>query len=140
MRKIYIILFLLIIILAGLSIYLQRHTSIDNILTVQYKNASKTITFDALEKMKHETIHSLKGKNMPAIKLGDIIKLLAKDGIAKAVLKSKDGMSITLDKKDISNAYLMPQEKNNQRYYRLAIPSDEFGQRWLKYINVIVIN
>jgi len=139
MRKIYIILFLLIIILAGLSIYLQKHTTAENVLTLQYKGATKAIKFSSLEKMKHKTIANLKGKTVSAIKLDSIIGLLVKDAPTKAVLKSKDGMSITLDEKDISNAYLVPREKNDQKYYRLAIPSDEFGQRWLKYITVIVI-
>ena len=139
MKKIYLLLFVLIVILAGLSLYLHKNVGNENTLTLKYKDKVLSVKFEAIEKLPHTTITDLKGKTVSAVKLSDIINLVTGNTVSAASLKSKDGMILPLDGKDIPNAYLVLKEKKGEKYYRLAIPSDEFGQRWLKYIVTIIV-
>ena len=139
MKKIYFILFVLIAILAGLSLHLHKNIGNDNTLTLKYKDKIMSVKFETIEKMKHTPITDLKGKTISAVKLSGIINLVTENTVSEASLKSKDGMILQLGGKDIPNAYLVLKEKKGEKYYRLAIPNDEFGQRWLKYIVTIIV-
>jgi len=139
MKKIYLILFILIVILAGLSLFLHKNIGNDNTLTLKYKDKIMSVKFETIEKMKHTPVTDFKGKTISAVKLSDIINLVTENSVAEASLKSKDGIILQLDGKDIPKAYLVLKEKKGEKYYRLAIPSDKFGQRWLKYIVTIIV-
>ena len=139
--KIIRIVLLVLIAIMGILIFVNKNTSesSDKIITLKYKNKTVNISYNILNKMKNYNITDSKGKKYTGIKLQELLQTITKNRINKVVLLSKDGIKIDLEASEIPNSYLVQQIKNGERYYRLAIPSDEFKQRWLKYIVKISI-
>ena len=71
-----------------------------------------------------------------------LVSLLQKNGISdykSLILFSEDGGSLHLKKDDIANAYLIWLDDTEKPNLRLIISTDEFGQRWMKYLTAIEI-
>lgn len=137
MKKTLIILIGLIIILIGLSLLMKKNAHKEKAIVLKINNRQKIIKFSKLQKLPHKKIVTQKGKTYQGIKLGDVINLQTNDKISSVKIVSSDGMSIKLTK-DIQNAYLVFIKDKN--YYRLVIPTDDFSQRWIKYISEIILH
>ncbi|MDD3051519.1 MAG: hypothetical protein PHR06_10280 [Candidatus Cloacimonetes bacterium] len=52
---------------------------------------------------------------------------------------SRDGGKILIKSDELSNMYLTESDNETESYIRLIIPTDPFANRWLKYVEKIVI-
>lgn len=64
--------------------------------------------------------------------------LLAKEiqpnKFSNMIFHSADGGSLAVDISELDHLYLVEEIQAEKKYLRLIIPSDNFSQRWLKYL------
>ena len=134
--KIVRITLLILVIILGILLFINKknipQTSNNNI-KLSFKDKSININYNFLQKLPHQEIFDREGNKFNGIKLTNIIKIIKKDNIKQIECISKDGMSVKL--KNFDTSYLVLYKD----FYRLVIPTDEFRQRWLKYITEIRI-
>jgi len=136
MKKILTVLFILIVFLIGLIFYWnstnKRTSGIEIIIS------HKIYYLKDLNKYKPEQISTCKGE-LTGYNVKSILNSLSLSNNDFAVIDfiSKDGGKISIHQKELDDLYLTIQTQNNQNYFRLVIPSDEFNQRWLKYVTKI---
>ncbi len=134
MKKIVIVLIVLISVLVAISIYWQNISpKIDGLEIVISGNSFK---FSATElyQLKQEQIITIRGDEFVGWKLLDLLALADSADLQEIKLFSRDGGSLKLNATEISSGYIIVAGKKGEKFYRLIIPTDEFGQRWMKYI------
>lgn len=109
-------------------------------LTVQINNKSIVFKSNELTKLNPAELSELK-KNQKAYALSDLLNYLkiSVKSNQSIEFKSVDNASQKISANDINKTWLVTEEKKDKKYYRLMIPSDPFHQRWIKYINTIII-
>ncbi len=134
------ILLILLIIVLAIMIWLNKKSTIeDNLIMVDIKGKIAKISYERLDAYKHYKISDNKDKEYSAVKIIDLLSDKYKGKISNIEIISQDGMKISLKEDEIKNSYLIKIEKNDKKYYRLAIPNDQYKQRWLKYVSKIVV-
>lgn len=140
MKKILIVLFILVVLLTALSLFWKSKNADSQGITIIGND--KTETKISLSSYRSNLIETTRGDTIKCWSLTEILKVnhVVFDQIKNISLQSKDGGKITLQNSEISSSYLTEERKKNETYYRLIIPTDQFPQRWLKYINQIEID
>ena len=140
MKKIVLILTSLIIILAVLLAIWHKNVDSATGITITIDNNEKIISYSALEKMSKTSFKTSRGDEYSGYKLIEILKDFDPQNIRYLILHSKDSGSLRLNKEDYHNAYLIWQSDSERPSLRLIISTDEFGQRWMKYLISIEIH
>jgi len=136
MKKIFFILSILIIILLSLS-YFQKSRNIHKEgIEISYTDQSRFIPYSEILSFEKSNFSTNSNHEMNGY---DLVKTLEALDIpvnieSEFVFYSKDGGTLKLVKKQNETFYLIFQEGTDGQYIRLVIPSDEFSQRWIKYI------
>lgn len=141
MKKIFIILIVLIIVLLSLSYFQKSRSSKKEGIELVYKDHSKFLSYSKLLSLEKSNFSTKQDHEMNGY---DLVKTLEAIDIPTSietefVFHSQDGGTLTLTKKQNETFYLVFQEGADGQYIRLVIPSDEFSQRWIKYITSIEI-
>lgn len=140
MKKIVIALLILIAVLIALSLYWQSISPEVNGLEIANNGEIKIITGRTLGQLKQDSFTTARGDEYSGWKLSNILNLEKIEIPEQLTLFSRDGGSLKINAEETSAAYIVTVSKNEENYYRLIIPTDEFGQRWIKYITKISIS
>lgn len=132
MKKILITLLVLFILLAALILLRQNEAAPG--LKIISTAKEQIITFEEIESLAKYDFNTLRGQTYQGWLLTDILTLAGITNYSDLILRSVDGAKINLTKELISESVLIRTEENDTSYFRLIIPSDEFGQRWMKYL------
>jgi len=139
MKKILIALLILVAALIALSYYWQATSAEIDGLEIELMGKVSNITGREMAQLKLDSFKSARGDEFTGWKLSNILNLAKADIPEELTLFSKDGGSLKLNTAEAQAAYIVTGSKNGETYFRLIIPTDEFGQRWLKYITKISI-
>lgn len=140
MKKIVIILLSLIVTLAILLSIWHRNMEPAAGLTIKTDEKNKLISYSALDKMSKISFETKRGNEYSGYSLSNILKKYDWQNIEYLILYSEDSGSLRLNKEDHQNAYLIWQSDSEKPSLRLIISTDEFGQRWMKYLTTIEIH
>ena len=137
MKKIGILLVILIVILYGLSFCWRNKISKTEGIEINFKGEKFNI--NDFSNFTFETIKTNRGDEYSGFSINEIFNFLEIDpkDINEVRFSSKDGAYISFSKEMFSSIYLTFQEKD--KFFRLIIPIDKYGERWLKYITTIEI-
>lgn len=141
MKKIFIILVILILILLALTIYQKSKVTDEDGIKITYKDQETFLTYSKIRLNKQISFTTNRGDKFNGFDFDDILKSL-KIPInieTEYILHSKDGGTLNLIKKENETFYLVFQEDANGQFIRLVVPTDEFSQRWIKYLVEIEI-
>ena len=139
MKKIYFTLSILIIALIALSIFWKSSQNVDNGITIQFSETTKYFSFRQLQKIEHKPILTIEDREFSGFKLAVLLTDIPLDETKLAIFSSKDGMSVSIPKKEFTQSYLCIREKNDEKFYQLVVNNDQFSQRWIKYVNRITL-
>ncbi len=141
MKKILLILTILIIILLALIIYQKSNVKDEDGIKITYKDTETILTFSKIRSYDEVSFSTNRDDKFNGYDFSDILKLLKipTNNETKYILHSKDGGTLNLTKKENETLYLVFQEDVTGQFIRLVIPSDEFSQRWIKYLTAIEI-
>ncbi len=141
MKKILLILFILIIILLALIIYQKSEVIDEKGIRITYKDQETFLTYLEIHSIKQVSFTTKRGDKFTGYDLDDICRSLKIPSSieTKYILHSKDGGTLNLTKEENESFYLVFQEDANDQFIRLVIPTDEFSQRWIKYLAAIEI-
>ena len=140
MKKIVLILTSLTIILVILLCIWHKNVDSATGLTIIIDNKEKVTPYSSLEKMSKTSFKTKRGEEYSGYKLLDVLIEFDTKNIKHLILHSVDSGSLRLNKEDYNNAYLIWQSDSEKPSLRLIIPTDEFGQRWMKYLISIEIH
>jgi len=141
MKKILIILIMLIIILISLSYFQKNRSSNKDGIEISYKGQSRFLSYSKILSFEKSNFTTIQNHEMNGFELFKVLEELdiSTSTETEFIFQSEDGGSLKLIKKPNEAFYLVFQEGANGQYIRLVIPSDEFSQRWIKYITSIEI-
>ena len=140
MKRIGLILLSLTIVLAVLLVIVNRNREVKKGIVIRQEGTERNVTFTQLNILKANTFTTARGDNYSGYLLSDILDSQKVSFHKYLVLFSNDGGSLRLNAEDIPNAYFILMDDTDEPALRLIISSDEFGQRWLKYIKTIEVN
>jgi len=141
MKHILTILIVLIIILAILMLIWNKGNSQEEGLLLVMNNTKRIIPFSEIDKLSKSSFTTNRGDAYDGYSLMDVINTGAVIKFKSIILRSQDGGSLKLDEKDdIYSAHFIEMDEFESRSFRLIIPTDEFGQRWMKYITTIEVH
>jgi hypothetical protein len=124
----------LLIILAVLLLVQNRHKTKEDGIIIKQNDKETVIGFSDIDKLQKQNFTTNREDNFSGFLLFDLLKGY---DFSEIILHSSDGGNLRLDQKDIANAYIIEMKDSDETSFRLIIPSDEFGQRWMKYIKII---
>ncbi|MDO9576552.1 MAG: hypothetical protein Q7J16_01575 [Candidatus Cloacimonadales bacterium] len=140
MKKILTILILLIIVLAVLLTIWNKNRNKQQGIIIQ-QNETKTIfSLNEIRKLEKHAFTTNRGDNYSGYLLSDILKSEQITEFKYLILQANDGGSLRLNTQDIPNAYLILMDEVKEPALRLVISTDEFGQRWMKYVKTIEVH
>ena len=137
MKKIFLILIALIIVLVCLSIYQKSKNNKSESLLILINNKNIEVSYSKIKKLQQMDLEIKKYSGYSLKEVLTSIKIKIED-YKEFTFYSIDGGRISFD--EIENFYLVFIEDSNEEYLRLVIPQDDFSQRWLKHVNKIEIN
>ena len=141
MKKILIILVILIIILFALIFYQKSDVNDEDGLRITFNNRETFLTFSKIRSFEKVSFSTDRGDRFDGFDFDDILNSIdiPANSETKYILHSKDGGTLNLTKAENETFYLVFQEGATGQFIRLVIPSDEFSQRWIKYLIAIEI-
>ncbi len=109
-------------------------------LKITYNNKISKITKIDLKKIPISPLPDLK-KEQIAYSVSDLLTFVnIKSNKLKSIeFISSDGLRQLISVDEFEKTYLLVESKKNNIYYRLFIPADPFHQRWIKYVDQLVI-
>ncbi|MCK4655203.1 MAG: hypothetical protein KAU01_12245 [Candidatus Cloacimonetes bacterium] len=139
MKKIIWFLIILIVILVITLLIWHRPMETDEGIKITLGKKYFMLNYDNLNKLNPESFTTNRGDEFSGYRLDDILNYFhIKDNeYSRMIFHSSDGASIKLKKQASETYYLVLQDGNEEPNLRLIIPSDKFGQRWIKYIRQI---
>ncbi len=141
MKNIFIILVILILILLALIIYQKSKVINEEGIVITYKDQETFLSYTKIRSIKQVSFTTDRGDKFNGFDFADVLKSL-KIPInieTEYILHSKDGGTLNLTKEGNETLYLVFQEDATGQFIRLIIPTDEFNQRWIKYLIAIEI-
>ncbi len=137
MKRILIILFALVLILLAMTFLFNRGNDKEVVLNLIFLD--KTIKLNELAQFGAQEISTAGGDRYTGYSLQEMmIKLNEKpEDYTSIIFSSSDGSSLAVDISELLDLYLINFSRDGEQYLRLIIPSDNFSQRWLKYISII---
>ncbi|NQT65353.1 MAG: hypothetical protein HQ554_04150 [FCB group bacterium] len=141
MKKILIVLVILISILLALIFYQKSNVNDEDGLRIIFNNRETFLTFSKINSFEKVSFSTDRGDKFEGFDFADVLKSLdiSTNNDSQCVFHSKDGGTINLTKKEHEIFYLVFHEDANGQFIRLIIPTDEFSQRWIKYLIAIEI-
>ena len=139
MKKILFFLSILIIILVVLSTIWRRTVNLPEALQIIKDDEVHTLSWQKLQQLPTCDFQTKRGDSFSGYKLSDILSLFELDGEANITFHSIDGGRLKLNRSEFGTLYLVLMDTEKELRLRLIIPEDEFGQRWMKYVNRIVL-
>jgi hypothetical protein len=139
MKKILFFLSILIIILIVLSTIWRRTVNLPEALQIINDDRIHTLSWQKLQQLPTCDFQTERGDSFSGYKLSDILALFELDGEENITFHSIDGGSLRLKRSEFGTLYLVLMDTEKELRLRLIIPEDEFGQRWMKYVNRIVL-
>ncbi len=140
MKRIIAILIGLTLILL-IAVYINTQNQNNNAgLTIKYEEIEKNIS--DLSNYESTRITTKKGKDYLAFPLTKMINSIGIKEVqfSKITFHSSDGGTLAVNGNELANLYLVENKKGKEQYLRLVIPTDDFSQRWLKYIVMIELS
>ncbi|MDP8202594.1 MAG: hypothetical protein P9M11_10715 [Candidatus Tenebribacter burtonii] len=140
-KKILLILVILILILLALSYYQKSKATDGEGIKITYKDQETFLTYSKINSSEKVSFTTGRGDKLNGFDLANILKSLniPTDIKTEYILHSKDGGRLNLIKEENERIYLVFQHDARGQFVRLVIPSDEFSQRWIKYLETIEI-
>ena len=139
MKKILFFLSILIIILVVLSTIWRRSVNLPEALQIIKNDEIHTLSWQKLQQLPTFDFRTERGDSFNGYKLSDILALLKLDNKENITFHSIDGGSLKLNRTEFGTLYLVLMDTEKELRLRLIIPEDEFGQRWIKFVNRIVL-
>ncbi len=141
LKKILLILFILLIILLALIIYQRSEVIDEKGIRITYKDQETFLIYSKIHSIKQESFTTRRGDKYNGIDFDDVLRSLKipTNIDMEYILHSKDGGTLNLTKEENETFYLVFQEDANGQFIRLVVPTDEFSQRWIKYLIAIDI-
>ncbi len=141
MKKIFIVFVILIIILLALIFYQKSKIVDDEGIQITFQNRKIFLSFSKIRSNKQISFTTNRNDNFNGYDLSSIFISLdiPTDNDSQYIFHSKDGGTLNLTKEVNEIFYLVFQQEADGQYIRLVIPSDEFSQRWIKYLVAIEI-
>jgi len=143
MKKIFFILLILILLLTALLfISKKERPAAGGMLILKWQTTQAEVN---LANFTRETVST---KPNPEKKIKSEYKVVPLKTILEAqhiniadfselIFYSGDGMAVTISAAESDGIFLTEEVSADKSYLRLIIPSDEFPQRWLKYVSLI---
>ncbi|MCD6176414.1 MAG: hypothetical protein J7K29_01085 [Candidatus Cloacimonetes bacterium] len=141
MKKILLILVILILILLALIFYQKSKATDEEGIVVIYKDKETFLSFNKIRSIKQINFNTNRGDKFSGYQFSEVLKLLKipTDIKTEYIFHSKDGGTLNLTKEENERFYLVFQDDATGQFVRLVIPSDEFSQRWIKYLKTVEI-
>ena len=141
MKKIILFLVILTIILLALIIYQKSKIINEEGIVITYKDRETFLSYSEIHSIKQISFTTGRGDKFNGFDFADVFKSIKipTDIETEYILHSKDGGSLNLIKEENEIFYLVFQEDATGQFIRLVIPTDEFNQRWMKYLVTIEI-
>ncbi|RLC57334.1 MAG: hypothetical protein DRH89_03770 [Candidatus Cloacimonadota bacterium] len=141
MKKTILILIVLIIILLALIIYQKSKVTDEEGIKIIYKDREIFLSYARIRSIKQISFTTERGDKFSGFDFTDVLQILKipTDIRTEYIFHSKDGGTLNLTKKENETCYLVFQEDATGQFIRLVIPTDEFSQRWIKYLVAIEI-
>ena len=139
MKKILFFLAILMIILVVLTSIWRRTVNIPEVLQIIKKDKVYTFSWQKLQQLSTCNFQTERGDSFSGYKLSDILSLFKLDLEENLTFHSIDGGRLKLNRSEFDTLYLVLMDTEKELQLRLIITEDEFGQRWMKYVNRIVL-
>ena len=122
---------LLLLIAVYINTQNQKNT---NGLIIKYGEIEKNISDFSI--YKSTKITTKNDDDLIAFSLKKIITDIGlnKKKYSKIIFHSSDGGTLAVNGNELDNLYIIEKNKGEEKYLKLVIPTDNFSQRWLKYI------
>ena len=132
MKRIIIILIILIAFLLVITYF--QNKNIEAGLIIKYGETELVIP--NLSEYQSSKIETKRGDNYLGFSLMEIVNNdnFKKKEFTLIIFKSSDGGSLAVNIEELNNLYLVEDSRNEENFIRLVIPTDDFSQRWMKYI------
>ncbi len=142
MKKILIALVILIILLLALIFYQKSNVKDEDGIKITYREQETFLTFSKINSFEKVSFSTNRGDRFDGFDFADVLKSIdiPTNNDSQYIFHSKDGGTLNLTKEVNEIFYLVFQEDVNGQFIRLVIPSDEFSQRWIKYLVAIEVN
>ncbi|MDA3813072.1 MAG: hypothetical protein PF570_02340 [Candidatus Cloacimonetes bacterium] len=141
MKKILIALVILIIILLALIFYQKSRINDDEGIQITFQNRKFFLTFSNIRLNEQISFTTNRDDSFNGYDLSSILISLdiPTDNDSQYIFHSQDGGTLNLTKEVNEIFYLIFQQEADGQYIRLVIPTDEFSQRWMKYLIAIEV-
>ncbi|MEA2096689.1 MAG: hypothetical protein U9P73_08385 [Candidatus Cloacimonadota bacterium] len=141
MKKIFIILVILIILLLALIVYQKSKVTDEVGIKITYNNRETFISYSEIRSIKQVSFTTERCDKFNGSDFAEVLKILKipTDIRTEYIFHSKDGGTLNLVKDENETFYLVFQEDAAGQFIRLVVPTDEFSQRWIKYLVTIEI-
>jgi len=137
MKRVIIWLILLILLLLVISLIYRKSADVPFDLILKIDNRELGIAditaFESIE------ITTNRSDTYTAYSLREIlsVKEIKPETLSRMIFHSADGGSLAVDISELDNLYLVQEIQAGEKSLRLIIPTDDFSQRWLKYLIAI---
>lgn len=139
MKKILFFLAILMIILVVLTSIWRRTVNLPEALQIIKKDKVYALSWQKLQQLPSYDFQTERGDSFSGYKLSDILSLYELNGEENITFHSIDGGRLKLNRSEFETLYLVFMDTEKELRLRLIIPEDEFGQRWIKHVNRIVL-
>lgn len=140
MKKILTILILFIIVLAVLLTIGNKNRNDQQGIIIQQDKTKTILCLSEIQKLEKHVFSTTRGDDFSGVLLTDILQVKQISEYKYLILSSSDGASLKLNDDLIPTVYIIQMDDTEEPAWRLIIPSDEFGQRWMKYVKTIEIH
>ena len=140
MKRILLIIAILIIILTLLLIIRDQQQTKQEGIVISRNSEEKIISYNEINKFAFHDFRAARGDEFTGVLLTDLLKQADFSYAQYIILHSADGASLRLNKDLIETSYLIWQPDSTEQALRLIIPADEYGQRWMKFVQRIEVH
>ena len=136
MKRILLILVILILILLALTFYQKNKVTDDAGITIIHKDQETFLSYKAIRSKELISFTANSGDMFNGYNILSILNSIdiVANSDSKYIFHSKDGGTFNLAKEENETSYFVFQEDASGQFIRLVIPTDEFSQRWIKYL------
>lgn len=143
MKRIITILVVLVVVLLALS-WWQRQSAVhqDIDLVIHTPQGMHGVQYQQVQALPQTQVPTNRGNTLALVRLQDVFDVLkiSTQAIVSVEFRSEDGGTLLVDASEMAALYLQLNKSEEATYLRLVIPSDDFPQRWMKYITAITLS
>ncbi len=135
MKNIIIILIILIVLMLTMSWFLNRGNIYADALFTIISPQEREFPVTEFPSSALQSVTIAAGDTLSAIPLKYFLQPFLKNtDWHQLIFQSRDSGQLTIDRQELDKLFLTLNNKDDETWLRLVIPSDDFHQRWLKYI------